>query len=65
MRRRNSKLANDRKRAEARNPTRRGKRHNDPAARVIVAIPRKNAIALSLGLYGMLWGSVISDWIAA
>ena len=61
MRRRNSRLANDKKTAEARNARRGGKRDEAPPARVIVAIPKKSAIASSLGLYGMLWGSVISD----
>src|SRR5437773_12393159 len=65
MRRRNSRLANVKKTAEARNARRGGKRDNAPAARVIIAIPKKSAIALSLGLYGMFWGSVISDWMAA
>src|SRR5437867_6548534 len=61
MRRRNSRLPNDKKTAEARNARRGGKRDKAPAARVIVAIPKKSAIALRLGLYEMLWGSVISD----
>src|SRR5438034_435183 len=65
MRRRNSRLANDKKTAEARNTRRGGKRDNAPAARMIIAIPKKSAIALSLGLYGILSGSVISDWVAA
>src|SRR5262245_16270627 len=61
MRRRNSRLANEKKTTEARNARRGGKRDNLPAIRVKVASPKKSPIALSLGLYGNLWGSVISD----
>src|SRR5437773_11026435 len=49
-RRRNSKLANDKKTAEVKNARRGRKSDNAPAAKVAVVSARKNPIPLRLGL---------------
>src|SRR5438034_4319997 len=64
-RRRNSKLANDKKTAEVKNARRGRKSDNAPAAKVAVVSERKNPIPLRLGLEGMFSGSVISQWLPA